>query len=117
MIREVIRFTIHRDCRGKAGNEREHHMLRWRRQQSERASTEGAALVQLRADGMRALQQIPKPLVVTLTRIGKRLMDTDNAMAACANVRDQIAAMLGVTDGPNDKRVSWRYGQELGEYG
>lgn len=112
----MIRFVVRRDCRGKAGNEREHHMARWRRYQSERATTEGAALVQLGGQVRARLVLMEKPLVVTLTRLGKRLLDDDNLPAACAAVRDQLAVMLGVTDGPNDKRVSWKYDQLVGDY-
>lgn len=64
-----------------------------------------------------ALSSMPRPLVVKLTRVGKRHLDSDNAIAALASVRDEVARMLGVTDGPNDERVSWEYGaQELGDY-
>lgn len=113
----MISWTIHRDCRGKAGNQREHHMAKWRRQQSERAATQGSAMVQLRREGLLRLAELSRPVIVRLTRIGKRRLDTDNVVAALATVRDEVARMLGVTDGPTDQRVSWEYGdQELGEY-
>lgn len=53
------------------------------------------------------------PLVVELTRIGPRSLDTDNLAGGCKAVRDQIAAWLGVDDG--DPRVEWRYGQQRGK--
>lgn len=109
----MIRFVVPRDCRGKAGNQREHHMAKWRRYQAERAATEGSALVQLRREGLTAMALLPRPVVVTLTRYGKRLLDSDNLPPACAAVRDQLAIMLGVTDGPRDPRVSWKYDQRV----
>ena len=108
----MITWTVRRDCRGKAGNMREHHFAKARRYKSERGATEGCALVQLRPEGLLALAALPRPVVVTLTRTGKRLLDDDNLPAACAAVRDQVAVMLGVTDGPADTRVSWVCKQE-----
>ena len=113
----TIVWTVHRDCKGKGGNSREHHMQKAKRIASERASTEGCALVQLRGEGMRALSALPKPVVVRLIRIGKRYLDGDNIQNACAAVRDQVAVMLGVSDAWKDKRACWEYDQELGEYG
>jgi hypothetical protein len=50
------------------------------------------------------------PLVVTLTRLAPRAMDSDNAVGACKHVRDGVADWLGVDDG--DERIEWAYGQE-----
>jgi crossover junction endodeoxyribonuclease RusA len=55
----------------------------------------------------------PKPpLVVTLTRIAPRELDSDNNVAAFKACRDGIADWLGVND--NDKRIEWVYRQEKG---
>lgn len=113
----MMTWTVHRDCRGKGGNQREHWSAKARRVAAERAATEGSALVQLKGVGMRELAKMPKPLLVKLVRIGKRYLDSDNVSNACAAVRDQVAVMLGVTDAWKDQRVTWDYGQELGEYG
>lgn len=56
------------------------------------------------------------PLVVTITRIGRRLMDSDNAVGAAKHVRDAVAKWLGRDDGP-DCRVDWRVLQRKGPYG
>lgn len=55
------------------------------------------------------------PCAVTLTRIGPRKLDTDNLLGALKAIRDGIADRLGIDDG--DKRVTWIYQQEKGEYG
>jgi predicted Fe-S protein YdhL (DUF1289 family) len=53
----------------------------------------------------------PLPVVVTMTRIGPRNLDTDNLAGGCKRVRDTIARWLGVDDGP-ESPVEWRYAQE-----
>jgi hypothetical protein len=62
-------------------------------------------------------RKVAFPVVVTLVRHGPRLLDTDNLPGGLKGIRDQIALLLGVTDGPTDKRVSWRYDQARGPYG
>lgn len=52
------------------------------------------------------------PVVVTLTRIGARLLDDDNLRGALKACRDGIADRLGVPD--NDPRIEWRYAQQRG---
>lgn len=58
----------------------------------------------------------PPPLLVTITRIGKRKLDDDNLQTAAKYVRDQIAAEVGLDDGSD--QYTWRYEQRIGkEYG
>jgi len=57
----------------------------------------------------------PLPLIITITRIGKRKMDDDNLAAACKYVRDQIAAIIGTDDG--SPLYTWQYQQRIGKYG
>lgn len=58
----------------------------------------------------------PLPAVVTLTRIGKRKLDSDNLASSFKYVRDQIASTMGVDDGSDLYR--WCYDQRIGkEYG
>ena len=52
------------------------------------------------------------PLVVTLTRIAPRELDSDNLAIGFKSVRDGIADWLGVND--NNKRITWSYAQERG---
>ena len=54
------------------------------------------------------------PCVVEIVRVGKGTLDDDNLRAAGKSVRDGIADRLGVND--NDPRVTWKYGQQTGEY-
>lgn len=51
-------------------------------------------------------------ILVTLTRIGVKLLDTDNLAAGFKATRDAIARCLGIDDG--DARIAWRYTQEAG---
>jgi hypothetical protein len=52
------------------------------------------------------------PVVVTLTRIGPRLLDGDNLQGALKTVRDGIATWLGHDDAHPE--IDWRYRQEIG---
>lgn len=57
------------------------------------------------------------PVVVTITRLGPRKLDSDNLAASAKSVRDEIAKQFGVDDGDEDAYV-WRYAQEKSkEYG
>lgn len=58
----------------------------------------------------RGVHRMRPPCVVTITRIGKRRLDDDNAVASCKAVRDGVADALGIDD--SDPRVEWRYEQE-----
>lgn len=62
-----------------------------------------------------AQMMLVAPLVVTITRIGPRRLDDDNATGSAKAVRDAVAAVLGVDD--RDDRVSWRVEQARGPYG
>lgn len=53
----------------------------------------------------------PPPLLVTITRIGKRKLDDDNLASACKYVRDQVAAEVGIDDGSD--QYTWRYEQRV----
>ena len=89
-------------------NRREHWAARHRRAKAQRAAI-GAAL-------LLAGQPPSPPLVVVLTRIGPKLLDTDNLAGGFKAVRDAIAEWLGVDDGPTS-RVEWRYEQRRGKRG
>jgi hypothetical protein len=51
-------------------------------------------------------------IVVTLTRLGGRGLDSDNLAGAYKAIRDGVADWLGIDDG--DDRIEWRYAQEPG---
>lgn len=63
---------------------------------------------------------IPLPCKITLTRIGKRRMDTDNLAISFKHVRDAAADILFDPDGKlckgradGDPRIDWIYAQEI----
>ena len=54
------------------------------------------------------------PVVVTLTRIGVRDLDSDNLAGGFKSVRDEVAAWLGCGDSTRDP-ITWVYQQQRGE--
>ncbi len=58
---------------------------------------------------------MPGTVVVALTRIAPRDLDTDNLASGLKAVRDGVADALGVDDGSS--RIEWRYAQERGRPG
>lgn len=56
------------------------------------------------------------PVLVRITRIGKSLLDKDNAWGSAKHTIDAIAAHYGIDDG-NREVVDWDVQQEKGEYG
>ena len=66
-------------------------------------------------------QQVPTwrfgsgPLVVTLTRYGKRDLDDDNLAGSFKAIRDEVAKQLGRDDGPKSG-IRWQYEQARGDY-
>ena len=50
------------------------------------------------------------PARVVITRLGTRLLDSDNLAGSAKAVRDEIAAWLGCGDSPQDP-VTWEYQQ------
>ena len=81
-----------------AANLREHWARRARRVKAER----GAARLILGAR-----PRPPFPVVVTLTRVAPRSLDSDNLVSACKATRDGVADWLGVAD--NHPSVRWEY--------
>lgn len=55
------------------------------------------------------------PVVVFMTRVAPRALDSDNAVRSCKSVRDQVAELLGVDD--RDQRITWRVEQRKGAVG
>lgn len=90
-------------------NRREHHHARARRVAKER----GLTTLCLRANGG---PPPALPVVVTLTRVSPRAMDSDGAIASQKSVRDAVAAWLGVDDRDTPELV-WRYEQRKGPVG
>lgn len=53
------------------------------------------------------------PLVVGITRVAPRALDSDNLQGSGKHVRDSVAACLGIDD--KDPRVTWVVRQEKGK--
>lgn len=66
---------------------------------------------------LRAVSQ-PKvilgPIVVTITRIAPRSLDSDNLASSLKATRDGVADWLGIDD-KDTPRLQWRYAQERGK--
>jgi hypothetical protein len=64
-------------------------------------------------------EKIPLPCLVKLTRIGKRMLDSDNLAVSMKWIRDAIADILIPGKPPghadNDPRISWEYSQQIGK--
>lgn len=92
-------------------NAREYHYDRARRHRLHRRTAWLAMLS--------AMSTPPKPpLTIRLTRIGPRLLDSDNLASGFKAVRDGIADWLKVDDGSAD--LTWQYAQKSqgpGKYG
>lgn len=86
-------------------NVREHWAARKKRVAMERHALKYGALAQLQPGWAKKVQL---PCVVTFTRVAPRLVDDDAIPGSCKAVRDQLAAELGVGDGPTGP-ISWRY--------
>lgn len=81
-------------------NQREHHMVRYRRSVKERVEVRYALHGKaLPAQGAQ----------VTLTREGPRELDDDNLRGAFKSIRDQVAAQFGMDD--RDPRLRFEYAQ------
>lgn len=57
--------------------------------------------------------RVEPPLVVLITRIGPRKLDSDNLAISAKHIRDGIADKLGVDDG-DETKVRWEYAQDKG---
>lgn len=91
-------------------NQREHHMVRHRRRKAQRRST----FLGLLAAGRKASVDAPGvPLMVRLTRIAPRGLDTDNLGSSLKAIRDGVADWLGRDDG--DPTILWEYEQRRGK--
>lgn len=80
-------------------NAREHFRVRAKRVKAERAAT---ALI---------VKPFFTPCIARLVRLSPALCDDDNLQGACKAIRDEIAKINGVDDGPNGP-ITWVYAQE-----
>lgn len=80
-------------------NAREHWRVRHKRVQAERNTT--AYIV----------RPFTTPAVVRFTRLSPALCDDDNLQGAMKAIRDEVAKIAGVDDGPTGP-IRWEYAQE-----
>ena len=53
------------------------------------------------------------PMTITIERVGKRLLDSDNLAISAKHVRDGISDALGIDDG--NPCLTWVYRQSIGK--
>ncbi len=92
-------------------NVREHWRVRNKRHQSHRMAVDAEILLAL---ANKRTIPVEPPLLVTLTRIGKRILDDDNLQASFKHIRDCVAEWVGFDDG-DVKRLRFKYRQEKGK--
>lgn len=80
-------------------NAREH----WRKRAS-RVKAERAAVALI-------VKPFFTPCIVRMVRLSSSLCDDDNLQGACKAIRDEIALINGVDDGPTGP-ITWVYAQE-----
>lgn len=89
---------------GAALNSRTHWAMRAARARKERAVIFNAC---------KRLGEFHAPDTVELIRVAPRMLDDDNLAGAFKAVRDEIAYIFGVDDGPKGP-ITWRYAQRKG---
>jgi len=89
-------------------NRRDHHFAKAKRVKTQRQTT----AAHLQASGFDPEPIAASKPTITLTRIGRRALDTDNLSGSLKAVRDAVAKWLGVDDGPKGP-VTWAYAQEV----
>jgi hypothetical protein len=92
-------------------NAHEHWRHRQKRAREHHAVVNMVATVPMRDAAMHLHRGTD--LVVTITRVAPRMLDSDGAVISGKYVRDAIAKLLGIND--NDPRVEWRYAQRKGK--
>ena len=80
-------------------NAREHWRVRHKRVQAERHTTAWH------------IRPFATPAVVRFTRLSPALCDDDNLQGAMKAIRDEVAKIAGVDDGPRGP-IRWEYAQE-----
>jgi len=116
----MIQFTLPLKLESLA-NAREHWTQKMRRARAQRDCACGLTYTALenlpQVNALLAAighETIKHPKRVTITRVGKRKLDSDNLAISAKHVRDGIADALGVDDG-DETKVQWHYKQEIGK--
>lgn len=96
-------------------NAREHWAKKAKRAQHHRGVALMASRAMLRPTARRLAENPEARIVVIITRVAPRKLDTDNLASGCKSTRDGLADALGIDDGSD--RVEWRYAQQKGGKG
>jgi hypothetical protein len=108
----VIEFVIPVQTISES-NARGHHMAKARRVKEHRTAARhiaANAIADMWPTEMKRPNNVRRA-IVTLMRVGKKNLDSDNLLAALKAVRDGVADALGIDDGSD--RVQWHYGQAI----
>jgi hypothetical protein len=84
-------------------NKREHWTVRSRRRKAQQQEADVMLLNALQG------RKVKLPCLVKLTRVGPKLLDSDNLAGAFKAIRDALARRIGVDDG--DPRITFQYEQ------
>lgn len=95
-------------------NVKEHWAVRRKRTNLQRAMVSTAISMSTADEDMERITS-SSPIMVKITRIGKRRLDCDNLARSNKAIRDGIADALGIDDG--DERIRWHYGQRTSNEG
>ena len=90
-------------------NERCHWAVRRKRFQDQHMALLLAWRKATRGSQETVLRSLTPPLRITLTRVGKRTLDSDNLAGGFKGLRDSMASILGLDDG--DPLLEWVYRQ------
>lgn len=88
-------------------NQRQPWQVRAKRARGQRQTT----AAHLAASGFDPEALVASKPTITLVRVGRRALDTDNLSGSLKAVRDAVATWLGVDDGPKGP-ITWAYAQE-----
>jgi hypothetical protein len=86
-------------------NRREH----WTKRDARRTLQQTIVSLKFR-DFRLAEKLVKRPWRITISRVGPRLMDSDNNAASLKHVQDQVARELGIDDGDRTE-ATWDYRQ------
>jgi len=110
----LVSFTIPIRTVSEA-NAHEHWRVRQKRAKAQRELAGFACLARASAMHRAGRAMVSGGLIVNLTRIAPRPLDSDNNVGSGKHLRDGIADALGIDD--RDPRVTWEYAQERGGVG
>ena len=94
-------------------NTREHWAAKAKRAKMQRCVARLLMLSNMTPEISHRLIRCKEPLMIRITQIGKRKLDSDNLARSQKAVRDGIAEAIGIDDG--SELLEWEYSQEIGK--